>query len=73
MKIMRNDQCFIKKLYYFVKKTCFNFGGRKNSCGDDIRTKGNVNIDKSININIPNENKIELSKQAKRIYEEFKK
>jgi hypothetical protein len=64
-----------------VGKIGFNIGGRKNSCGDDIRTKGNVNIDKSMNINIDRimniniskENKIKLSKQAKRIYEEFKK
>lgn len=60
MEIIRINQCFIKMLYYF-KKICFNFGGRKNSCGDDICTKGNVNIDKSININIPNENNIKLS------------
>ena len=39
----------------FVKKIGINIGGRKNSNGDDISTKGDVNIDKSINIHISNE------------------
>ena len=57
----------------FVEKISLNIGGRKNSCGDDIRTKGNVNIDRSININISKENNIELSEQALRIYKVFEK
>lgn len=57
-----------------VEKINLIFGSRKNSNGDDIRIKGDNNhIGDIIYNNYEKENKIELSEQAKRIYEEFKK
>lgn len=60
----------------FFEKINFNVGGRKNSNGNNIKINGNSNniIDKIIHNNYyQKENKIELSEQALRIYEEFKK
>lgn len=67
------------------EKISFNFGGRKNSCGDDNKGNNNNignkiegnNIGNTTIYNITNycseqENNIELSEQALRIYKVFK-
>lgn len=60
----------------FVEKINLIFCGRKNSNGNDNRVEGNNNNIGNLTIYnnyYEKESKIELSEQAKRIYEEFKK
>lgn len=55
----------------FIKN--LKIDSRKKSKSDIFKIKGNnINIDTSININVPKENNIELSEQALRIYKVFK-